>query len=722
MNDVPEPSLPPPDPPHRFRRVGAVIMAIVGAAVALLLAAQSLVGIYQFWDVGSQSWFARLQGDGEQYKRGAAYINEDEFGDTVDEVRYLQQNWKPADSLWFYNTTQGSDLIPYDFFLTLRQTGSQALFRDNRHMNSFRYLPQNKTFSNPDGLPVGFVKDTYQGREYVGLTCAACHTGQVNFNHIGYRIDGGPAGADMKSFVERLAEALRATNRDPVVRAQFVKDVLARRGDYSTEKAVTDDVFRFSQRISTYAVVNSGEPDAPIDYGFYRLDAFGRIYNRVLEHLLSGKAFVGVLQRMVTDTTITQKQMKGICLCTDEDDLPRILSDDDRDHLVERVQHNLDAAQQRALREILYNRASAPVSYPFLWDTPQHDYVQWNGLAANAGLGPVGRNAGEAIGVFGTLDWAIAPLSTISSIVSGQGFKGTHISFKSSVNVRNLSRLERHLVSLESPQWPETFPKLQPDKVDRGRRLFGRYCATCHEDIRRDDKDRRVVAHLSRLPDIGTDRTMADNGANYSGLSGIIRNEYANAGVGDILLDQAAPVAALLTKATLSVVATPDPDRNFLVRGFDWVYDLLASLSYNDIKPSVKHGDYDPDTTEDPYASLRAYKGRSLNGIWATAPYLHNGSVPTLYDLLLPKNGEVAAQDGEYRPDTFMVGSREFKPEKVGLKWEGYKGFLFDTTLKGNSNAGHEYGTRPDVDRFGDPLPPLTREQRCDLIEYLKSL
>jgi len=65
----------------------------------------------------------------------------------------------------------------------------------------------------------------------------------------------------------------------------------------------------------------------------------------------------------------------------------------------------------------------------------------------------------------------------------------------------------------------------------------------------------------------------------------------------------------------------------------------------------------------------------------------------------------------EYRPDKFRVGSREFDPEKAGFKSEGYPGFLFDTNLKGNSNAGHEYGTRQ-----------LNKQQRLDLVEYLKSL
>ena len=92
----------------------------------------------------------------------------------------------------------------------------------------------------------------------------------------------------------------------------------------------------------------------------------------------------------------------------------------------------------------------------------------------------------------------------------------------------------------------------------------------------------------------------------------------------------------ILTAATHGVIATPDADKWWPRRMVEWIYTLVMSFADNPIKKSIKNGDYEPDTTAEPYASLRAYKGRSLNGIWATAPYLHNGSVPTLWELLKP--------------------------------------------------------------------------------------
>ncbi len=100
------------------------------------------------------------------------------------------------------------------------------------------------------------------------------------------------------------------------------------------------------------------------------------------------------------------------------------------------------------------------------------------------------------------------------------------------------------------------------------------------------------------------------------------------------------------------------------------------------------------------------YANRPLDGIWLRAPYLHNGSVPTLRDLLEPP---------EQRPRRFYRGDDVLDPVKVGFRsdraQEGRVAyFLFDTALPGNGNDGHRYGTR------------LTDGEKTALVEYMKKL
>jgi hypothetical protein len=105
------------------------------------------------------------------------------------------------------------------------------------------------------------------------------------------------------------------------------------------------------------------------------------------------------------------------------------------------------------------------------------------------------------------------------------------------------------------------------------------------------------------------------------------------------------------------------------------------------------------------------YKARPLNGIWATPPYLHNSSVPTLYALLSP----VAE-----RPSVFYLGNREYDPVSVGYRTEKFSGgFRLDSSIRGNSNSGHEFNNGAGKGIIG---PRLTPDERCALIEYLKTL
>lgn len=691
-------------------RIKYFIMLFAFIIVCMFIAL-AIGKIYQSWD--------------DDEDRGSIPITDGHFQEDYSTPVYLEQGWNESDSLWYYNITQGSDLIPYDFFMELEQPGSTELFRSDANFDKYRYLPQKATFFNPDGLAVGFVKDTYKGKDYIGYTCAACHTGQINYQGKAVRIDGGAAMADMVGFLTEMETAMRETLNDTGKQDRFVKAVLERDNDYRSKTEVLDDLKKWANIMLNYNSVNMSS----LEYGYARLDAFGRIYNRVLQHV------------------INKKQARNLMLIATDPDGKRILTEEQVDLVLDGINETIIGNQQFAividrlisdekgypdlnfeqmimLRGYLFNEPNAPVSYPYLWDITNSDYVQWNALANNAGVGPLGRNAGEVTGVFAILDWEMSDGNfSLGAKISGQDNKTKQIDFSSSIDLVNLQRIENHLKSLKSPLWPEdVLGKIDQQKAHKGELLYAQYCQSCHEIIDRNNWNRVVISKLSSLDRIGTDTTMAENSVNFVGKSGNFEYTYQSTGVGDLILGEEAPVAAILTATTRGVVATPDVDKNWMRRWLDWLYTLFASFFYNDIKASMKQGQYKPDTTAQPFQSLLAYKARPLNGIWATAPFLHNGSVPSLYDLLLPAKRDGDPEDGEYRPTTFKVGSREFDPAKVGFRTSGYDGFEYDTTLKGNFNTGHEYAAGKTKQPNGEVLPAMTREQRLQLLEFIKTL
>jgi len=165
--------------------------------------------------------------------RDAYVAKDDPLGESVEKVVYLDQGWSPAVSLKFYFTSQGSQIIPYDWFLALEPADSQTLFRDNQNILKYRYLPQLPDSNNPDGLPVGFVGDTGVGRTWLGLTCAACHTNEIRYGTTGYRVDGAPTQGDVRALLSALITTLQKTRDDPAKFERFAAKVLGNQNSSS---------------------------------------------------------------------------------------------------------------------------------------------------------------------------------------------------------------------------------------------------------------------------------------------------------------------------------------------------------------------------------------------------------------------------------------------------------------------------------------------------------
>jgi len=559
----------------------------------------------------------------------------------------LDQGWTVDTQQSFYTTTQGSRIMPYTWYLHLEQENSQILFRDNANISRLKYLPSQKSRWNPDGLAVGFTKDIDKKTQqaWMGFSCSACHTAQIRYQNIEMRIDGGPTMADFETFNLDLVSAMSETYKNSQKFDRFAGRILGENYTPNQKSELRNALLQQTEVLAKRNQINHPTPDQP-DYGYGRVDAIGAIFNQILAEF-SGAPNNG--------------------------------------------------------------RASdAPVSYPFLWGTHQSNVVQWPGFAPNGplSLGALIRNGGEVLGVYGQLHIPDDP--TIKQ-------------YKSSLAIKNLGMLEQWVAELRSPQWPAQYlPAIDPILAAKGEIHYQQYCSNCHQVIKREDEGKPYNAVLTPLADVKTDPQELRNmlatrpAGKFEGRKELViagdvipaetsgLDPLVNAVVG-ALLDQ--PIHAIIaaveefeggTAAATSSDGRSDKHESKLVQ-------LLQQ--YEAMRKGLKLADQSTTSSVEDNP-LAVYKARPLNGIWATAPYLHNGSVPNLYEILLPQ-----AQ----RSVTFHLGSREFDPNKVGFisipeLAEG-KAFTFDTRLLGNSNEGHEYGTTE-----------LNKTEKLELLEYMKAL
>jgi len=567
------------------------------------------------------------------------------------------QGWTPAQQTGWYAATQGSRLLPWDWALALERDGGGKFFDGQWLAKQFRLIPR-----GVGDMPVGIAKDRQDDRDltvtrlrwapnqandapWLGFNCAACHTAELHYKGTALRVDGGPGLTDFQGLVEAVETALVATRQDPARFDRFARSVLGAKDSPAARAQLGQAVDKLNAWNARITAANL----TPLRPGFARVDAFGHIYNKVA--LLAGP------------------------------DAPKPLPSD------------------------------APVSYPFLWNTAQADRVQWNGIAQNTKLkiagrpfdyGALARNAGEVIGVYGDV------------AVQGTGGLG---GFKSSVGVANLSELERVLEVLRPPVWPAAFGAIDAAKAAQGRALFAAQCGgACHTSLAPGDLKTAFKTNVftfkggSFAGDVppGTDPGMACNAWSYTArtgnLEGLPTGYLKVASSNDTPFGETAPVAVML-KAT--VVGSLIGRKGELVTAAGRTWLGLPPNPRVTTAVETKESRLNRClATADP---LLGYRARPLTGIWATAPYLHNGSVPTLWDLLLPP-----AQ----RPARFFVGSREYDPVKLGYVTAASadNSFAFVAVddrgpVAGNGNGGHDYGNAA-----------LTDAERWALIEYMKTL
>ena len=635
--------------------------------------------------------------------------------ETYEPVHYLNQGDGWDDSLTadarqtYYYTPQGAGLknIRYRWFINLELPWGQTRIADPNHIRPYGFIVDPRTPKNPDQLPVGFTKhfDAQLNEEMLDITCAACHTGQLNVTRNGkttsIRIDGGQAmhaftAASLGHFVPTLMASMTSTLVNPFKFNRFAHKVLEDRYDegYWTLHAELRGVLRNLVAIGLHERLTHLYPT---EEGFGRTDALGRIANTVFAE-------------------------------------------------------NLDPAN--------YRKGTGPVSYPPLWNIWKFDWVQYNASVSQ----PMARNIGESMGV--GAKYALVDRYG-RALPPEQRFRSTAL-------VDNLYTIELALWKLQPPAWPsEYLGAVDARKAERGKALFNEHCVGCHGPFVASAAAKARTAPLKGdsspvwmiktvcLDDIGTDPNTAMNFYNATvditrtGLTaGTLREvarkswdadkereaAYLRGEIARLKMDRG-PGARLTSTVIASEnhaervkalearlagldarnsgeLSKIDPKKLSVGAALSYLGTMIREKAYGDLQFTKEERDqHDGFGALDLPQVIRAYKPRPLAGIWATPPYLHNGSVPTIYDLLSPASE---------RPATFMVGSREFDPVKVGLVIKTDRGSRLDTSKSGNSNRGHEFNHGYQEYREDSPPqkgiigPYLTPDERMAIIEHLK--
>ena len=650
----------------------------------------------------------------------------------IKAARWLDQNWSTEDRHWFHHVSQGTKTfpVPYAWFVALERPrihliSRPGLLSDSKYLERFGFLPSPKTIhtdkatllrygyvdsadapastqslsgnrpvENPDGLPVGFARlvgasDPLTGAalpDMIGLTCAACHSGSIRYKGTSIRYDGGPSMVNLLKLEQATGLSIAYTLMVPFRFDRFATRVLGPNAGEpdraALKKGLSDTAAFVKAQAITLGNLYSRVHQQDTEEGYGRLDALNRIGNQVFytDMLLSG-------------VTVSDKNM----------------------HL-----------------------RDAPVSFPPIWTVPWFWWAQYDASIEQ----PLIRNAGEALGVAALIN--LSPDSAPSAL------------FRSSVDIENLASIETMLrgpdpfkqtppefAGLKPPKWPaDIFQddpawKIDPSRVAKGRAIYAEICAECHLgpvndhvfDTQFPDKSFWSSPHLQKDGDGPVLDEVQEGVAGMGtdpGQAHVLRLRTVEV-PGFLDIDPARDLGKAWGCNDVPVTSTTD---------MPFALALMAVVD----RTSRKWMDDHHLTDEQKQALWRSrkncpnpgnakqthYRARPLNGVWATAPYLHNGSVPSLYWMFKP-----AAE----RPKQFCMGTRDFDPQQVGFRVEagekvacrrGETQFSAANSdgspIPGNSNLGHSLEGTPGPGKPGVIGRLLTDDERFDLIEYLKTL
>ncbi len=630
----------------------------------------------------------------------------------IDGVWYLDQNWTQDARQWYYNTTQGSQIMRYDWFMALQDPQTKEPFV--KSVPRYGYTAGSPSKWNPDLLPLGFVKDTDPDKtEWIGMTCAACHTGDVRVNGKTLRVDGAVTTGDLYGFISGLSAAVHATVTDNAAFEAFAAKVLGPTAIDTKKIALYNQLKAFDKSFATF--VAQSTPDTP--WGPMRTDAFGMIFNRV-----------SVIDLNIPQNNRAPNAPVSYPYLWDAPHQPKVQWNGLLDN------KNSFEALGRNAGEVLGVFGKVTLKPPK--DSGHYYYdstVRGQNLVAMENQLRKLRSPVWPDSIAGNID--------IVKAAAGQDLYKQNCESCHAVLPRDMTYTTAPITMVPLFNWAK------PDDPSAVIAAFGMICAKGVDaavaakmitvnyaadpkmavDALCRQSNTGAIAGVAMPPKLlgGTPLKNPDLAATLlsNAVIGAVFGDIAKNPelIGDLLLGDDAPApwasnswsdkkAASGSKKTLSTTplvtagAPATEDHKKLATILSGAAKTVATAKEADTTSTSKAeaAAKAAESLATTIKTLLAYKARPLDGVWATAPYMHNGSVPNLYELMLP----VAE-----RSATFKMGTIGIDPVKVGVDTRAAdNNFVFDTSKPGNRNTGHEYGAT------------LTDSQRWQLLEYLKTL
>ena len=566
----------------------------------------------------------------------------------------LQNGLTKENRIRYYSADEGIQYLPVDVLMAMdRPVGDGLGLYEERmfdHPERFGLYPN---FVNPNGPPLGITSST--DPSYVpmaGLNCSTCHTTVLQYGSKIAIIDGGQSLFAIDRFIKEMVFGLISTLTSPEEFSKFWDRYQARVAARSGKSELAKSA-----------------PEHDLE-GFFQSDEYRFVKAALKERSLPPQDLRDFETRMAKRHPI--RQASGTTTLTSHPYPTQAELSSGLDMYVYLVRR---FAFFYAQTKYASNPPGSTVSESGLgrsnpWSVTKNMFAQnVEGLDQadwpTSSGGPVNTPVIWSFNRQHYVFWSGVTNSMLERNLAQGVALVTDFNWstkETTVSARKLQAVSTYAEMIRPPKWPEAwFGPIDRLKAKQGKAIFGSRCLGCHDP---ESASTGIAGSDLNYLDVGTD-------PEYT------KGQIASFNGKDLFADVLAPFLAQVKAGVYAREQTSDP------LPFEW--GRLPSVWRRPKSNQIL--------------------ARPLWGIWASAPFLHNGSVPSLRELLKPARQRVTS---------FPVGSLTYNVHDLGLDKTSW---YYSSTLTvscptgctGNSNAGHEFG----VD-LSDP-------DKDSLLEFIKS-